>query len=199
MKFVLSSAIFALALCSGMVLAATTHTAKAGKYSVDLAYTAPLAVGEIPITLTVKDGGKPVNGAGVALHLDMVGMSMPVDVKTTPGKGDGQYAATVNLAMAGQWTLTANVEGMAGMAMAGDGKAGFTLTVPASGVGTNPSPATQQPAPTARSEDPPTGYRQTLPTAPPAGLPIPLILGALAVIGVIVGVALARSRGTKSA
>jgi hypothetical protein len=89
--------------------------------------------------------------------------------------------ATVKLGMAGQWKLTASVQGMAGMTMDGDGSANFIVTAhPASAGGAaGRSPLTNMPAP----------------SNVPASFPWLLIIGALVVIGVIVGIVLGRGRG----
>jgi hypothetical protein len=160
MKYGFSVSIFLLLLAISAAFAAGSQTIKAGKYTVMLAtHPSPATVGENHVTLTVKDGDKPVSGADVSLHLDMVSMSMPADVVAKAGEKAGEYVATVDLGMAGQWKLAATVHGMAGMTMAGDGTGTFTITA-ASTTGSAASPA--MPAATPPS-----------PIAP-AGLPWPL-------------------------
>lgn len=169
----------ALALGASAAFAADTSTAKAGRYTVELAtQPSPPAAGQNHITLTVKDGDRPVTGAGVSLHVDMVGMSMPSEVKAAPGEQDGQYVAVVNLGMEGQWKIAVDVQGMAGMAMGGDGKATFTLTAhtPPRRTGQTPTPGvpTQPPA--------------------PARLPWPVITGGVVALGIVVVLVVVRGR-----
>lgn len=159
-----------LSLAAGMAMA-VPQAAKAGKYSVSLAiHPEQPVVGENHVVLTVTEAGKPVTGADVVLHVDMAGMPMPADVRMTPGSENGQYTATVNLGMAGDWTLTATVHAMAGMAMAGDGKVMFTVAA--------------QPA---------TGGAAGTPVKP-ASLPWPLVAGAFLVVGVVIAFVIARGR-----
>lgn len=172
MKHLMIALTLALVLFASAAFATATQTAKAGKYTVEFAtQPSPPTVGDNQVTLTVTDDGKPVTRAGVSLHLDMVGMSMPADVKASPGTQDGQYVATVNLSMEGQWKIAADVQGMAGMAMDGDGKATFTVTT---GGASAPNTPTQP--------------------APPANLPWPLIIGAVAVVGIVVVIVIVRGR-----
>lgn len=177
MKHLLIITTILLALVASSAMAAP-QTAKAGKYSVALStQPAQPIVGENQITLTVKDGEQPLKNADVSLHIDMVGMSMPADVKATPGSEDGQYVATVNLSMEGQWELTAAVNAMAGMTMDGDGTATFTVTAQQAADGSASAPA----MPTSNQP------------AAPAALPWPLIISVVVVVGIIV-VVIVRGR-----
>ncbi|MHB9133346.1 MAG: FixH family protein [Armatimonadota bacterium] len=134
-------------VAAGLVFAAPM-TGTAGKYTVQLITSSPLKVGENILTLMIKDGEKPATDTGVAVHLDMVGMSMPADAKVEPVRTPGGYQAKVNLSMEGQWKITVKVQQMAGMDMAGDGKADFILTVGKSAAATTPAPvAPSVPAP----------------------------------------------------
>jgi RND family efflux transporter MFP subunit len=118
----------ALLLSSSLAFAAGPTTAKAGKYTVELSSqpSTPI-VGSNLLIITVKDGDKPVTGAGVAVHIDMTSMPMPADVNATPGTKEGAYGATVNIGMAGTWKVDITVQQMAGMPMAGDGTAHFMI------------------------------------------------------------------------
>jgi len=119
-----------LLLLSGLAFAAGPLTGHAGKFTVELTCPpAPLKVGENQLSIVVKDGGKPLTGAAVDVHLDMVEMPMPADIKTTPGAKGGEYLAKANLGMAGKWKVTVSVRQMADMTMDGDGKADFELMV----------------------------------------------------------------------
>ena len=103
-------------------------SARAGKFSLELSTVpSPPKSGSNTLTVSVTDAGKPVSGAAVSIHVDMVGMSMPADFQATPGGTPGQYIAAVNLGMAGKWKLTVAVQQMAGMKMAGDGEAQFLV------------------------------------------------------------------------
>lgn len=186
MKYSIVIVTLLIALCASMAFAAQTKPVKAGKYTVEFAIQpTPPTVGKDQITITVKDGEKPLTGAEVSLHLDMVGMSMPLDAKTTPGTQDGQYVATVDLTMAGAWTLDVNVQAMAGMAMDGDGKASFTINVEHAAASTTATPVAPG-TPTAPAE--------------PASTSLfwPIIIAALAVIGIIIIIVIVKSRAKGS-
>jgi len=104
---------------------ASTH---AGKFTVALSsQPSPPVVGNNLLVITVKDGDKPLTGAGVDVHIDMTNMPMPADAKATPGAGAGVYAAPLNFSMAGSWTVDVSVEQMAGMKMGSDGVAHFLV------------------------------------------------------------------------
>lgn len=118
----------ALVVSTGLAYAAGPITTKAGKYTVELSsQPSPPTVGENLLVITVKDGDKPLTGAGVDVHIDMTSMPMPADAKATPGRNDGEYGATVNLSMAGTWNVDVTVQQMAGMKMDGDGTAHFQV------------------------------------------------------------------------
>ncbi len=166
MKYLLLISAMLLVLVASMAFATETQIAKAGKYSVAITmHPAQPIVGDNHVTLTITDGKEPVKGADISLHIDMVGMSMPADIKASPGGENGQYVAEVNLGMAGQWKLTATVHAMAGMVMDGDGKATFTVTAQPATSGDASAPATP---------------------AAPTGLPWPLIIGVVAGIVVVI-------------
>ena len=118
---------------TSLAFSAVPVTARAGNYTVELSSQSPPVVGENLLVITVKDGGKPLAGAGVDVHLDMTSMPMPADVKASPGRKDGEYGATVNLSMAGTWKVEVAVQQMAGMKMDGDGVAHF-LVEPGKGI-----------------------------------------------------------------
>lgn len=115
-------------LSTGLVYAAGPVTTQAGKFTVELSsQPSPPTVGENLLVITVKDGNKPLTGAGVDVHIDMTNMPMPADAKATPGRTDGEYGATVNFSMAGSWKVDVTVQQMAGMKMDGDGTAHFLV------------------------------------------------------------------------
>jgi len=127
MKRLLASVLL-IALLAGVGLAAAPTSARAGRFDLQLAtQPSPPMAGENQFLITVTDGGKPLAGAGVSVHVDMVDMPMPADFQAAPGSRPGEYAAQVNLSMAGKWRVTVAVEQMAGMKMAGDGEASFRL------------------------------------------------------------------------
>jgi len=122
--------LFSIALfpVTSAAFAADSVTAQAGKFTVVLSSNpAPPVVGQNILVITVKDGGKPLSGAGVDVHLDMTTMSMPADVQAVPGAKEGEYGASVNLSMAGAWKVDVAVQQMAGMKMEGDGTAHFLV------------------------------------------------------------------------
>ena len=87
----------------------------------------PPVVGNNLLVITVKDGDKPLTGAGVNVHIDMTNMPMPADAKATPGtqsrgvRGDDQSLDGRKLDGGCQR------EQMAGMKMDGDGTAHFLV------------------------------------------------------------------------
>ena len=120
--------IAAVLLSTSLAFAEKPVTARAGKYTVELSsQPSPPVVGENLLVITVKDGGKPVTGAGVDVHIDMTSMPMPADAKATPGRNAGEYGATVNFSMAGVWKVDVTIQQMAGMKMDGDGTAQFLI------------------------------------------------------------------------
>ncbi len=178
MKHLLFTLLIATALCTSIALATQQQTAKAGKYTVEMTtQPSPLTIGQAKFLITVKDGDKPVSGAGVSLHADMVAMSMPEVAKATPGALAGQYTATMDLGMGGEWKLIATVKGMADMDMPGDGKATFSLTV--------------LPSPTLPANMP-------APSSTPTNLPWVLIIGVLVFIGISVALLIARARSSNA-
>ncbi len=120
--------ITALLLTSRLAGVAGPVSAQAGKFTVEAtSRPSPPVVGNNLLIISVKDGGKPLTGAGVDVHLDMTNMPMPADAKAAPGANAGEYGATINLSMAGGWTVDVHVQQMAGMTMAGDGTAHFLI------------------------------------------------------------------------
>ncbi|HEY3379964.1 MAG TPA: FixH family protein [Armatimonadota bacterium] len=168
MKTLVTAILLSVSVLLAVVASAAGQSAQAGKFTVELtSQPAAIVVGDNTLTFTVTDGGKPVRGAGVDVHLDMTAMSMPSDVKATPGAQPGEYTAKVNFGMAGAWTVSAKVQHMAGMDMTGDGIAAFTVQAGKAAL---------------------TG--ETAPTTPaPTSQPWPaIIIGALVAIGVVVGI-----------
>jgi RND family efflux transporter MFP subunit len=122
--------VLALLLVEAVLLAppCAAASARAGRFGVTLrTQPSPPVVGanQLLVRVTVED--RPASGVGVNLHLDMVGMSMPSDLAARPTATAGEYAASVNLAMAGRWKVTVQVQQMPGMPMAGDGEASFQV------------------------------------------------------------------------
>lgn len=121
-------ATFVVAVVATAAASAAPLTAQAGRFNLQLSTVPdPPVAGSNTLTITITDGGKPLSGAGVSLHVDMTTMPMPSDFAAAPGGRPGEYVATVNLSMAGQWQLTVSVQQMAGMKMAGDGEAHFLI------------------------------------------------------------------------
>jgi Cu(I)/Ag(I) efflux system membrane fusion protein len=66
-------------------------------------------VGETRLRIEVKDAaGAPARDAKVEVTAGMVGMPGP-NLAARPGKEPGTYEATVNLGMAGAWTVEVSV------------------------------------------------------------------------------------------
>jgi len=128
MRHALLIAVVVVALAATEAAAAQASSAPAGKFMVILAtQPSPPVAGANQFVMAITDGGKPVSGAGVSVHIDMTAMAMPADFAATPGSVPGQYVADVNLSMAGEWKVTVAVRQMPGMTMAGDGEARFTI------------------------------------------------------------------------
>ncbi|MHB9133345.1 MAG: efflux RND transporter periplasmic adaptor subunit [Armatimonadota bacterium] len=120
--------VLALLLMAGAAFAEGSATARAGKFTVEVtSQPSPPIDGTNLFIITVKDGSKPLSGAGVSVHADMTTMPMPVDATATPGRNEGEYGATLNLGMKGAWKLDVAVQQMAGMKMDGDGTAHFLI------------------------------------------------------------------------
>ena len=116
-------------LASNSAFAVNSSVAKAGKYTVEISsQPSPPAVGQNTITITVKDGSKPLSGADVSVHTDMTSMPMPADTKAVAGTHHGEYRAAVNFSMGGVWKVDITIQQMAGMKMDGDGTAHLTVT-----------------------------------------------------------------------
>ena len=126
---ILAPALCAVAFAAALPLwAAGPVSAPAGKYTVELSTEpSPPISGDNTAIILISEGQKPAASLAVSLHWDMTTMPMPADSKAAPGGGEGQYRAPLKLSMAGQWKLEITVAQMAGMAMAGDGKATFMI------------------------------------------------------------------------
>ncbi len=118
--------IIAILALAGSAFAAVS--AQAGRFTVEVtSQPSPPKVGENVLILKITNSGKPLSGAGVSVHLDMTSMPMPADAQAAASSNAGEYGATINLSMAGQWTIAVAVRQMAGMPMAGDGTAHFLI------------------------------------------------------------------------
>lgn len=200
MKTLMIAMTIVLAIFTSVAFAAGTQTAKAGKYTVEFTtQPAPPTVGENHVTITVKDADKPVEGAGVSLHIDMVGMSMPAEVKSTAGTQPGEYLAVANLAMKGEWKITAEVQGMAGMAMDGDGKATFTVTVAEAAEGGTPGAMPMGNMPMGNMPMGNTPMEPAAPVAPaPAEFPWLWVIIAAIIAGIVLVVVITRGTPKKT-
>jgi len=124
----LPAVLLAILILTGQALVAAPVAGQAGRFTVQVTTDpSPPREGTNLFGITVLDGGKPLSGAGVTVHVDMVDMPMPADFQAAPAAAPGQYQAEVNLAMAGKWRVDVAVREMAGMKMAGDGTARFLL------------------------------------------------------------------------
>ncbi len=120
--------IVGLLLTTSLVWAGESVVGTAGKFRVELSsQPSPPSVGENLLIIKVFDGDKPLSGAGVDVHIDMTSMPMPADAKATAGANPGEYGATVDFSMAGEWKVEVTVQQMAGMKMDGDGTAHFLV------------------------------------------------------------------------
>jgi hypothetical protein len=71
----------------------------------------PARIGQVELFVDVTDAsGKPVDAAAVTMKADMIGHSMgDLSGALTP-QGNGRYAASANLSMAGPWQVDVSVE-----------------------------------------------------------------------------------------
>jgi len=90
--------------------AAQAPTGPADTLKISLSTIPPTPrVGETQLRIQVKDAaGAPVSDAKVEVTAGMQGMPGP-NVAARAGKDPGSYEATVNLGMAGGWTVEVNV------------------------------------------------------------------------------------------
>ena len=64
--------------------------------------------------IRISQGGKPLSGAEVRVGADMPSMPMAHNVKPVkarPGKAPGEYRATLDLDMTGEWTVKLRLSG----------------------------------------------------------------------------------------
>jgi hypothetical protein len=89
---------------------AQAPTSPAGSLKISLSTIPPTPrVGETQLRIQVKDAaGAPVPDARVDVKTGMAGMPGP-NVAARPSKDPGTYEATVNMGMAGAWTVEVNV------------------------------------------------------------------------------------------
>lgn len=88
----------------GLVVSLNTHPA------------AP-AIGNVELVVEVKDAAnRPVSGATVTLKADMIGHSMGDLSGQATDQGNGRYATTANLSMAGAWQVDVEVKTAGGIA-----------------------------------------------------------------------------------
>lgn len=120
--------VIGLLLTTSLAWAGDGVVSTAGKFRVEVtSQPSPPSVGENLLIIKVFDGEKPLAGAGVDVHIDMTSMPMPADAHATAGANPGEYGATVNFSMAGEWKVEVTVQQMAGMKMDGDGTAHFLV------------------------------------------------------------------------
>ncbi len=100
---------FALLLGATLVHAAAfSKDAKFRTTTVHITADKPLTTGSNTVIITIKKSGKVINDAKVALKAFMPAMpGMPAMSSKVNAKnlGNGQYKATLNLAMSGTWQL----------------------------------------------------------------------------------------------
>lgn len=81
---------------------------KAGTISVEIVSEKPLATGDNYFTITLSQGGKPVNDAAVECKVfmpEMPGMPYMDSKNSAVFKGEGVYQTDLAMAMHGTWQL----------------------------------------------------------------------------------------------
>jgi len=81
---------------------------KAGSINVEIVSDKPLAAGDNYFTITLKQGGKPLNDATVrckAYMPEMAGMPYMETTNKALFKGEGAYTTDLALSMHGTWQL----------------------------------------------------------------------------------------------
>ncbi len=112
MRTLLFAILLLLAACSRAP--ATAAQAKAGDLDVQLGVEPdPPITGENHLLVTLRDGDKPVDGATLALDVDMPAMGAMPEMKAQGAPtalGNGRYSLAYPLAMQGDWFLSLSVE-----------------------------------------------------------------------------------------
>jgi hypothetical protein len=109
---ILAFAVLALAACGGAPAGSVpASNAPADDLTLKLGTNpSPARVGQVELFVEVTDAsGKPVDAVTVTMKADMIGHSMgDLSGALTP-QGNGRYAASANLSMAGPWQVDVSV------------------------------------------------------------------------------------------
>jgi hypothetical protein len=104
--------IMALVLVASAAYAKEEYKKKAGDYNVTIALDKAPSVGQNDVTVNIKDAqGKDVTDANVVVEYTMAPMPgmAPMNYKTKAVQKGGSYQASLNLSMAGPWTINAKI------------------------------------------------------------------------------------------
>ncbi len=104
--------IMALFLVAGAAYAKEEYKKKAGDYNVTITLDKSPSVGQNDVTVNIKDAqGKDVTDANVVVEYTMPPMPgmAPMNYKTKAVQKGGSYQASLNLSMAGPWTINAKI------------------------------------------------------------------------------------------
>ncbi len=104
--------VMALVLVAGIAYAKDEYKKKAGDYNVTIALDKSPSVGRNDVTINIKDAkGKDITDADVVVEYTMPPMPgmAPMSYKTKAVPKGGSYQATMNLSMAGSWTVNMKI------------------------------------------------------------------------------------------
>lgn len=108
-KYAISMMILLLTLTAGFAYAKSYELVKkTGDYTVNMNMGKPPSMGKNDVTVAITDKqGKPVNSLSVIVSYSMPAMPgmPPMNYKTKAIPKDGVYKATLEVCMAGPWTI----------------------------------------------------------------------------------------------
>ena len=103
-----------LIIAAAMAWAALVHAAERAAADVTCEATDQKLIYDCKITLKGRNSGKPLENAVVKIKVDMPSMAMVHNVKPVIAEamaGPGQYQATLEMEMYGDWVLTLDISG----------------------------------------------------------------------------------------
>ena len=103
-----------LVIAAAMAWAALVQAAERAAADVTCEATDKKLIYDCKITLKGRNSGKPLENAVVKIKVDMPSMAMVHNVKPVTAEamaGPGQYQATLEMEMYGDWVLTLDISG----------------------------------------------------------------------------------------
>ncbi len=103
-----------LVIAAAMAWAALVHAAERAAADVTCEATDKKLIYDCKITLKGRNSGKPLENAAIRIKADMPSMAMVHNVKPVTAVAEGvpgQYQATLELEMYGEWLLTMDISG----------------------------------------------------------------------------------------